>query len=43
MLRNEKSGRLGPLSHRRTTAGMQEIEQRMEQLPGSIMLSPTGT
>jgi hypothetical protein len=43
MLRNEKAGRFGPLSHRRTTAGTQEIEQRMEQLPSRIILSPTGS
>jgi hypothetical protein len=43
MLCNEKSGKYGPLSHQRTTAGMQEIEQRMEQLPSRSILSPTGS
>jgi hypothetical protein len=43
MLRNEKSGRFELHSRRRTTAGAQEIEQRMEQLPNSIILSPTGS
>jgi hypothetical protein len=48
ILRNENRGRAqrgghGPLSRRRTTAGMQEIEQRMEQLSSRIILSPTGS
>jgi hypothetical protein len=43
MLRNEKSGKYGPFSRQRTTAGLQEVEQRMEQLPSRSILSPTGS
>jgi hypothetical protein len=32
----------GPLSHLRTTARMQEVEQRRRQLPSRLFLSSTG-
>jgi hypothetical protein len=43
VLCNEISGNYGPLSRLHTTAGMQEVEQRMEQLPSRSIPSPTGS
>ncbi len=40
-LRNEKSSKNKPIPHQRTTAWMQEVEQRMEQLPSRSILNPT--
>jgi len=40
---NERLGAFGPFSRQRTTAGMQEVEQRREQLPGRLLLGRTGS
>jgi len=43
VLCNEISGNYGPLSRQRTTAGMQEVVQRREQLSSRSILNPTGS
>jgi len=41
ILRNEKDRKNGPISYRRTTAWMQELERRRMPKPSIITLSPT--